>query len=91
MNPDWPLRILDLSDTRVTDAGLAHIAQFEALEYLSLRGTRVTDAGLPHLARLRALQELHLSDTHVTQHGVQQLQDRLPRCDIRAIGIPLRQ
>ncbi len=91
MNPNWPLRILDLSDTHVTDAGLGHVAQFEALEYLSLRGTRVADAGLSHLGGLRTLQELDLSNTHVTQHGVEQLQDRLPRCNIRAIGIPLRE
>lgn len=55
------LRYLKLSPSstgRVTDAGLAHIAQLQHLEYIGLGGTSVTNDGLsvvrnwPHLRRL---------------------------------------
>jgi hypothetical protein len=40
---------LDLSGTRVTDAGLKELAGLKGLQTLHLGGTRVTDAGLREL------------------------------------------
>ena len=39
---------LDLSETRVSDAGLAHLARLTSLQALNLGLTQVTDAGLAH-------------------------------------------
>jgi hypothetical protein len=46
---------LDLSDTRVTDAGLKELAGLRSLQLLNLHNTQVTDAGLKELIRLPKL------------------------------------
>jgi hypothetical protein len=45
------LEILYLTDTRVTDAGLAHLHSLVDLQFLDLRGTTVTDAGVAELRK----------------------------------------
>jgi hypothetical protein len=40
---------LDLSDTRVSDTGLAHLKGLTQLQHLDLRDTQVTDAGITAL------------------------------------------
>ncbi len=40
---------LSLSDTNVTDAGLAHLKELKSLSSLDVTGTRVTDAGIKEL------------------------------------------
>ena len=40
---------LVLFDTRITDAGLAHLAGLSHLQTLKLNGTQVTDAGVAEL------------------------------------------
>ena len=42
-------RTLDLADTDITDAGLAHLASLTALETLYLSDTRITDSGPAYL------------------------------------------
>jgi hypothetical protein len=61
---------LDLSGTRVTDAGLATLARLPNLTRLSLGNTAVSDAGLRHLAALVRLEYLNLFDTRVSDAGV---------------------
>jgi Leucine-rich repeat (LRR) protein len=46
---------LSLSETRVTDAGLAHLRGLKGLTELWLDHTPVTDAGLAHLKGLTNL------------------------------------
>ena len=46
------LRCLSLTDTAVTDAGLAILPQFEHLECLLLDGTSVGDVATAHLRQL---------------------------------------
>jgi hypothetical protein len=55
--------------TRVTDAGLKHLAGMKRLDCLELAKTRVTDAGLKHLAEAPELRALVLSGTDVTDAG----------------------
>lgn len=43
------LKIVDLGGTRVTDAGLEHLAGLKGLWKLRVTGTRVTDAGIKRL------------------------------------------
>jgi uncharacterized membrane protein len=64
---------LDLSGTRVTDAGLSTVSQFRNLTRLHLNRTRVSDGGLPQLAGLQQLEYLNLYGTGVTDAGLQSL------------------
>lgn len=57
---------LNLAGTAVTDAGLAVLARFGALERLSLSGTRVSDAGVGAIGGLSRLESLNLVGTGVT-------------------------
>jgi len=67
------LQTLDLSGTKITDAGLEHLKDLPQLQTLDLSGTKVTDAGLERLQGLRQLQELGLSGTEVTDAGLEHL------------------
>ncbi|MCE9555125.1 MAG: hypothetical protein K8T91_17380 [Planctomycetes bacterium] len=42
--------VMNVSQTGITDDGLAQIKKAERLEFISLSGTKVTDRGLEHLA-----------------------------------------
>jgi hypothetical protein len=61
---------LDVSDTRVTDAGLVHLKPMTALTYLWLSNTPVTDTGLAQLEGLTSLQLFHLNGTKVGDAGL---------------------
>ncbi|MCI0462651.1 MAG: hypothetical protein L0Z62_37355, partial [Gemmataceae bacterium] len=61
---------LDLSGSKVTDAGLKELAALKHLQWLDLDQTKVTDAGLKELAALKQLQTLSLSRTKVTDAGL---------------------
>jgi hypothetical protein len=61
-----PVRKVDLSDSKVTNAGLAHLKTLRDLEELDLARTDVTDAGLKHLQGLVKLRSLSLIGTKVT-------------------------
>jgi hypothetical protein len=64
---------LNLSGTRITDAGLSTVAQFKNLTRLHLNRTLVSDRGLPQLAGLRHLEYLNLYGTGVSDVGLQSL------------------
>jgi len=66
---------VNLSDTNVTDAGLAQIKVLTNLKCLLLRATQVTNAGLVHLKGQQALETLHLCDTQVTDAGLMHLKE----------------
>jgi hypothetical protein len=67
------LENLDLTNTQVTGAGLAHLRGLRNLQHLGLWNTKVDDAGLEHLARLTKLQSLVLDGTRVTDAGLEHL------------------
>ena len=73
---------LDLSATKVTDAGLVHLEGLTQLQTLNLGATSITDAGLAHLEGLTQLHELDLSSTKVTDAGVAELKKALPEVAI---------
>jgi hypothetical protein len=77
------LQYLQLSSTRVNNAGLAHIKGLTGLRVLWLYDTQVSDAGLMHLYGLTGLRVLNLRSTLVSTAGVDALQQALPQCEFR--------
>jgi len=65
---------LNLAGTKVTDAGLAPLANLTNLRRLHLEKTAVTDAGLVHLKGLANLEYLNLYNTQVTDAGLANLE-----------------
>jgi hypothetical protein len=77
------LQYLQLSSTRVTNAGISHLRGLTGLRVLWLYDTQVGDTGLVHLQGLTRLQVLNLRGTLVSHSGVDALQRALPQCEIR--------
>jgi hypothetical protein len=70
------LRVLDLSHTGVTSAGLTVLKGLPQLRTLRLHGCKgIGDAALDHLKGLAHLQELSLIETAVTGTGLEALKD----------------
>lgn len=67
------LEVLNLPDSRCTDAGLAHVAALPDLRLLRLHSPHVTDAGLAHIAGMKSLRFLHLIDVPITDAGLAHL------------------
>jgi serine/threonine protein kinase len=76
------LRILELSNTPLTDAFLPFIARCPKLEDLSLPSTSITDQGLLELQSCRSLRRLNLRNTSVTPKGVATFRVALPNCQV---------
>src|SRR5262249_39823966 len=70
---DKPIVSVDLGSTKVTDAGLKHLAGLMQVQMLILNRTGVTDAGLKHLAGLMQVQILDIGATKVTDAGLKHL------------------
>ena len=77
------LQYLQLSGTRVANAGLESIRHLTGLRVLWLYDTRISDAGLPLLQGLSGLRVLNLRSTLVSKGGINQLQKSLSGCEIR--------
>lgn len=67
------LKCIRLGSSRVTDGGLARLAQFRDLEGIDLAGTSINDAGLSHLGALPRLKYLDIAYTKVTEEGLKRL------------------
>lgn len=67
------LQRLNLSNTELTDEGLAQLAKFKSLVQLRVRSRRITDQGLAALVQLPVLKHLHLIDAPITDAGLQHL------------------
>lgn len=68
--------LLDLYNTRVTDAGLAHIRECVQAPHISelyLGNTAITDVGLSHLSNCVGMRSLWIFETAVTDAGLPHL------------------
>jgi hypothetical protein len=63
-----------LYDTRVTDAGLAHLADFPNLRSLNIHGAGISEAGLAHLAYLTNLEVLYFNCAEISGAGLAHIQ-----------------
>jgi serine/threonine protein kinase len=68
-----PLKVLSLTNTAVSDTGLAHIAKIKTLEHLGLNDTRTTADGLAHLRQLPNLKVVQLRGVGVDDRGFEML------------------
>src|SRR5262249_35538718 len=64
---------LNLSNSKVTDAGLKQLAGLKRLQALSLSGTNITGVGLKHLAGLKNLHALDLNSTQLKGTDLKEL------------------
>lgn len=64
---------VDLSRTKLTDKGMAHVGKLGRLTHLNLNRTEIGDAGVKQLADLRSLQWLNLYGTQVTDASLPDL------------------
>ncbi len=67
------LTYIDLSKSKVDDAGLKQIAKLAHLEVLKLTDTQITDAAVPSIIEIESLRELHIQGTAVTPVGLKPL------------------
>ncbi len=67
------LRMVNLSETRIGDAGLEHLRSLDNVRELWLTGTAITDDGLKKLAGMVRLKAISLSRTRVTDTGMAHL------------------
>ena len=83
------LENLGLSQSKVTDRGLADVARLMHMRWLDLRGTQISDAGLAHLAGLTELRALQLDGTQVTDAGLVHLRGlaQLEGLDLRGTTV----
>jgi hypothetical protein len=64
------LRSLGLSNTPITDQGIANLSKATRLESIWLHGTSITDRSLEYLARHRQLKNMSLHGTKITDDGL---------------------
>jgi hypothetical protein len=84
LRPD-DLQYLQLSGTRVSNAGLVHLRALAGLKVLWLYDTPISDAGLVHLRGLAGLRVLNLRSTLTSAAAVDALQAALPQCEFRRV------
>jgi hypothetical protein len=77
-----PLTYLELSGSRIGDAGLQYLARFATLEHLVLDRTEITDAGLMQLQSLRRLTQLSVQDGRITPVGAAHFKLACPNCQV---------
>lgn len=69
------LRALNLSGTKVTDAGLRHLQGLQSLQILSMEDTEITDQGLEYIGKLQNLKTLNLLTRGIRGPGLAYLKN----------------
>ncbi len=81
---------LDLTNSWVTDADMAKVAQFRELRKLNLSQTKITDSGLEHLATLENVTDLNCYFAeYLTEDGIAHLSNwkHLERLNLRGTKV----
>jgi len=66
LRQDARLQAIVISDTGITDSGLAILAELKNLLCISANRTKISDAGIAKLTGMPKLHTLHLSETRLT-------------------------
>jgi hypothetical protein len=74
------LQELYLSDTTITDQGLALLRPLHSLQRISIYHTAVGDNGILNLALIRDLKWLTCSGTAISEDGFNRFRNVMPRC-----------
>lgn len=84
-----PLYRLDLSQTKITGAGLVHFRNHPTLTELDLARTGLDDEGITHLVTVPNIDRMFLGHTHITDSCVEELAKypSLIRLDVRETDI----
>ena len=69
---------LTLGNTKITDAGLAHLILLKKLRKVRISKTAITDTGMTDLAKCESLEDVDISQTKIGDIGVEALR-ALPR------------
>ena len=76
------VKMLALTSTKITDAGLQEAAKLKSFSTFYLWDTQITDMGLKEVAELKQLEVFRCEEPKVTKEGVPQLQEALSNCFI---------
>ena len=76
------LKLLDLTRSTISDAGVQHLAAFPALSELNLSETKITAAGLVVLDRLPELEWLGLKSTSIGWLARMKLKVKYPKLEM---------
>ncbi|MBW4055041.1 MAG: hypothetical protein HIU83_06525 [Proteobacteria bacterium] len=74
------LQELYLSDTRISDQGVALLRPLKSLERISIYHTAIGDDGIMNLAQMRGLKWLTCSGTNATEAGFNLFRRAMPGC-----------
>ena len=74
--------MLNLSGSKITDAGIKHLEGLSELQNLVLEETAISDACVGSLSKLKKLSFIHLTDTRVTEAGENELRNKLPKLQV---------
>ena len=73
---------MELSATKMTEAGIAELAGLKALRKLSIHGVNLTQAGLKELSGFKHLQALDIGHTNLSRVDIEKLRLALPGCQV---------
>jgi tetratricopeptide (TPR) repeat protein len=83
------IEFLGLSETALTDAGVAELPRFSGVTFVTLADTPITDRSVASLSKMTQLQGLNIKGTRITAEGVSKLHAALPACKVVADANPI--
>ena len=85
------LRLLDLSNTAITDWGVSLLAPLRSLRDLGIYGTKITDESAKTIGDLTNLEILNANHTRITDAGLRHLAKLRGLCVIELLGTDVAQ
>lgn len=76
------LVMLDLRETKISDASIKPLRQLTKLKIIHLNGCPISDAGLGELAKMKSLTRISIANTNASKAGIEKLKSALPNCKV---------